>query len=359
MDCMKEWLEPIIRVQSLSESGASSIPKRYVKPPAERPGQVISPNEGTHGSNVPVIDIRSLVNESNPSDEATLRAISQACRDWGFFQVVNHGVSAEMMATMRDSWNEFFRMPMAEKQRYANSPATFEGYGSRLGVQNGAILDWGDYFFLQLFPESIRCKEKWPTCSTTLCETTEKYGRELRNLCRILTQALSVTLGLEKTMLWRAFGEEEVGSSLRVNYYPKCPQPDLTLGLSAHSDPGGITVLLPDYRVLGLQVRRGDEWITVKPVADSFIVNIGDQIQVLSNAIYKSVEHRVTVNSVEERASIAFFFNPRGDLLIGPAKELVNNDRPPQYKFMTYNEYRLYMRKLGPCGKSHIETMKA
>lgn len=78
----------------------------------------------------------------------------------------------------------------------------------------------------------------------------------------------------------RCFGGEDIGACLRVNFYPKCPQPDLTLGLSSHSDPGGLTLLLPDENVPGLQVRRGESWVTVDPVPDAFIVNIGDQMQV-------------------------------------------------------------------------------
>jgi isopenicillin N synthase-like dioxygenase len=69
---------------------------------------------------------------------------------------------------------------------------------------------------------------------------------------------------------------------MRVNFYPRCPQPELTLGVAAHSDPGGMTMLLVDDHVRGLQVRSPDDgkWITVDPVPDAFIVNVGDQIQV-------------------------------------------------------------------------------
>lgn len=91
---------------------------------------------------------------------------------------------------------------------------------------------------------------------------------------------LSINLGLGEDILQNAFGGENIGACLRVNFYPKCPQPDLTLGLSSHSDPGGMTLLLPDNQVPGLQVRRGNNWITVKPARHAFIVNIGDQIQV-------------------------------------------------------------------------------
>lgn len=92
---------------------------------------------------------------------------------------------------------------------------------------------------------------------------------------------LSINLGLGEEILQNAFGGEDIGACLRVNFYPKCPQPELALGLSSHSDPGGLTVLLPDENVAGLQVRRDNKWITVKPARHAFIVNIGDQMQVI------------------------------------------------------------------------------
>lgn len=107
------------------------------------------------------------------------------------------------------------------------------------------------------------------------------YGEEIVKLGGRVLEILSVNLGLRKDFLMNAFGgEKDVGACLRVNFYPKCPQPDLTMGLSSHSDPGGMTILLPDENVSGLQVRRGDHWITVKPIPNAFIINIGDQIQV-------------------------------------------------------------------------------
>ena len=111
---------------------------------------------------------------------------------------------------------------------------------------------------------------------------SEEYGREVVRVCELLMRVLSVSLGLDEAHFQRAFGGADCGATLRANYYPRCPQPDLTLGLSAHSDPGALTVLLADENVRGLQVRRGDdgEWVTVQPVRDAFIVNVGDQVQV-------------------------------------------------------------------------------
>jgi len=73
---------------------------------------------------------------------------------------------------------------------------------------------------------------------------------------------------------------------MRVNYYPKCPEPELTLGLSSHSDPGGITLLLVDENVKGTQVRKGNTWVTVQPIRGAFVVNVGDQIQVILTLYY-------------------------------------------------------------------------
>jgi isopenicillin N synthase-like dioxygenase len=111
-------------------------------------------------------------------------------------------------------------------------------------------------------------------------EVIDEYGKEVVKLCGRLMKLLSINLGLAEDVLQNAFGGDNIGACLRVNFYPKCPRPDLTLGLSSHSDPGGMTLLLPDAQVPGLQVRKDNKWITVKPARHAFIVNIGDQIQV-------------------------------------------------------------------------------
>ncbi|KAM3406827.1 hypothetical protein ACQJBY_000719 [Aegilops geniculata] len=349
------WPEPVVRVQSLSESGAATIPDRYVKPVHDRP----SVNNGTTSGSVsiPVVDL-----SSPEGSAATARAVSEACREWGFFQAVNHGVPRDLLRRARAAWRGFFRLPVEAKQRYANSPATYEGYGSRLGVERGAVLDWGDYYFLHLRPpSSLSAADKWPHLPPDLRDATEEYGREVASLCERLMAAMSAGLGVGPGRLQEEFGGVEgAGVCVRVNYYPRCPQPELTLGLSSHSDPGGMTVLLADERVRGLQVRgRGGEWVTVDPIADAFIVNVGDQIQVLTNATYRSVEHRVMVNADAERLSVAMFYNPRSDLLLAPMAELVSPEAPALYKPMTFDEYRLYIRRKGPRGKSQVESLKA
>ncbi|KAK6932998.1 Isopenicillin N synthase-like, Fe(2+) 2OG dioxygenase domain [Dillenia turbinata] len=346
-----EWPEPIIRVQSLSESGLSTIPVRYIKPSMDRP--IIS-SDPDHIS-IPIIDLQGLDAEDDNLRSSTLNQISWACREWGFFQVLNHGVDPDLMDRAREVWCEFFHLPMELKQIYSNTPKTYEGYGSRLGVEKGAILDWSDYYYLHYLPSNLKDCNKWPAQPSSCREVIEEYSGQVVKLGGRLMKILSINLGLDEDRLQNAFGD--IGACLRVNFYPKCPQPELTLGLSSHSDPGGLTFLLPDDQVPGLQVRKDGNWITVKPAKHAFIVNIGDQVQVLSNATYKSVEHRVRVNSGQERVSLAFFYNPKSDLLIEPAKELVTPEKPALYPPMTFDEYRLYIRTKGPQGKSQVESL--
>ncbi|KAL8154310.1 hypothetical protein V2J09_012070 [Rumex salicifolius] len=336
------WPEPIVRVQALSESGLQTIPSRYIKSETDRPD--IHDDE----ISIPVIDL------SAPDSDTTLEKIHMACAEWGFFQVVNHGIRPDLMGRARETWRQFFYLPMDVKQGYANSPDTYEGYGSRLGVEKGAILDWSDYYFLQC----VKDNPKLPMQPPLLREVMEDYLEEVIKLSRRVMKIMSKSLGLKEDALNEAFGGDVTGSSLRANIYPKCPQPDLTLGLSSHSDPGGITVLLPDPDVTGLQVRKDGKWVTVKSAPNAFIVNIGDQVQVVSNGIFKSIEHRVMVNPNKERLSLALFYNPRADIIMKPADELVTSDRPALYNPMTFNEYRLYIRTKGPQGKAQVESLK-
>ncbi|KAK9290599.1 hypothetical protein L1049_008770 [Liquidambar formosana] len=214
VNCLQNWPEPIIRVQSLSDSGINAIPERYIKRPSERPF-LNDASEDSSQVNIPLIDLQ------NAFDEATLREVSDACRKWGFFQIVNHGVSSELMKRTREIWRDFFHLPAEVKQEYANSPTTYEGYGSRLGVEKGAILDWSDYFFLHYFPTSLRDQNKWPRLPPSGRESIAKYGDELVKLCGILMKILSINLGLTEDHLQKAIGGEDIGACLRVNFLPK------------------------------------------------------------------------------------------------------------------------------------------
>lgn len=110
-------------------------------------------------------------------------------------------------------------------------------------------------------------------------EDVAEYSRKMRGLSLKLLEAISESLGLEKDYIDKALGKH--GQHMAINYYPPCPEPELTYGLPAHADPNAITILLQN-QVPGLQVLHDGKWLTVNPVPNTFIVNIADQIQVFN-----------------------------------------------------------------------------
>ncbi|KAH7422064.1 hypothetical protein KP509_13G088700 [Ceratopteris richardii] len=143
-------------------------------------------------------------------------------------------------------------------------------------------------------------------------------------------------------------GEQRRNSVVRFNYYPPCPQPSLTLGLGAHSDPHLLTLLHQDL-VGGLQICKDGLWMAVRPMPGALVVNIGDALQVWSNDHYKSVEHRAVCNSLRSRLSMGFFLTPMDDATICPLKL-----SSPHYKPFTWKEYREQMYARRPRGKSNL-----
>lgn len=343
-----DWPEPIQRVQCIAESGIQCLPSRYIRPDDEKPiGQRVVEEE------IPIIDLSGLYDKRR---RKTMEEISNACREWGFFQVINHGISPEQLQAGSEVSREFFRLPLEEKQKHANDPVSYVGYGSRIGVQKGATLDWGDYYYHHFLPLRIREEHRWPCKPEEYRARMKVYCEETLELCKTLLSVFSENLGLPPDYLKESFGNEEgIGICVRLNYYPVCPQPELTYGLSPHSDPGGITVLLQND-VVGLQVRKNDYWVPVRPVANALTINLGDQIEILTNGIYKSVEHSCVVNKMKERMSIVVFCNPNGEKEVGPIKELIDESSPPSYGQMTFNEYRKFIRTTGTKGKSYVNS---
>ncbi|THG05895.1 hypothetical protein TEA_022223 [Camellia sinensis var. sinensis] len=146
--------------------------------------------------------------------------------------------------------------------------------------------------------------------------------------------------------------------SVRMSYYPPCPQPEKVMGLRPHSDATGITILLQVNGVEGFQIKKDGIWIPVSFLPDAFVVNVGDTLEILSNGLYNSIEHRVTVNSVKERMSIAMFFNPKFEAEIGPAASFLNPQNPPLFKRISTEKYykKYFSRRLN--GKLFLEQMK-
>ena len=331
---LKAFNESRTGVRGLVESGVSSVPAIFLHPDPYASVPLAPP-----GVSIPIVDL------SLPAPVAAA-AVAAAARDWGFFHLVNYHhldhalITSDYPARALAAIRAFNELPGPERAKhYARAPADGGvSYSSNVDLFRSPSASWRD---------TMEVENADPACIPAACRAELlEWDAQATAVGRALLGLLSRGLGLRRdTALEEASCLE--GKVMVCHYYPVCPEPERTMGIVAHTDPGVLVVLAQDG-VGGLQVKHtGDEgrsqWVDVKPVPGALVINVGDLLQMMSNDEYKSVEHRVVMNTQEEaRVSIALFFNPgkRGDSnFYGPLPELVSPENPAKYRNFTISEF--------------------
>ncbi|KAH1211740.1 1-aminocyclopropane-1-carboxylate oxidase [Glycine max] len=301
--------------------------------------------------NFPVINLENLNGEAR---KATLHQIEDACQNWGFFELVNHGIPLELLDTVERLTKEHYRKCMEKRFKEAVSSKGLE--------DEVKDMDWESTFFLRHLPTSNI--SEIPDLSQEYRDAMKEFAQKLEKLAEELLDLLCENLGLEKGYLKNAFyGSRGPNFGTKVANYPACPKPELVKGLRAHTDAGGIILLLQDDKVSGLQLLKNGQWVDVPPMRHSIVVNLGDQIEVITNGRYKSVEHRVIAQTNGTRMSVASFYNPASDALIYPAPSLLEQkaeDTEQVYPKFVFEDYmKLYATLKFQPKEPRFEAMKA
>nr|GMD86297.1 1-aminocyclopropane-1-carboxylate oxidase 1 [Ipomoea batatas] len=255
---------------------------------------------------IPVIDFSKLAGEERSK---TMKLLHHACERWGFFMVENHGVDTELMENVKQMVTQHYEHSLKE---------SFYG-------------------------------------SDVVNKTMEQYIEQLMKLAENLSELMCENLGLEKNHIKQSFsGNKGQSIGTKVAIYPECPNPELVRGLREHTDAGGIILLLQDDQVPGLEFFKDEQWVKIPPSKNNRIfVNTGDQLEILSNGMYKSTLHRVLAQNDGNRLSIATFYNPASDAMISPAPKLLY---PENVCFQDYLKH-YGSTKFGEKGP-RFETMK-
>ncbi|KAJ7978985.1 2-oxoglutarate (2OG) and Fe(II)-dependent oxygenase superfamily protein [Quillaja saponaria] len=233
-----------------------------------------------------------------------LEKLHSACKNWGFFQIIHHGVSPSLVEKVKTGIQEFFNLPMEEKKKFWQQTGDVEGFGQAFVVSEEQKLNSADMFYLITLPDHMRKPHLFPQLPLPF----QSYSAELKNLAIKILDFIAESLKMDGNDMKELF--EEGLQTMRMNYYPPCPQPDFVTGINPHSDAVGLTILLQVNEMEGLQIRKDGTWIPVKALPNAFIVNIGDILEIMTNEIYQSIEHRATVNSEKERLSVSHFLQP-------------------------------------------------
>jgi isopenicillin N synthase-like dioxygenase len=291
---------------------------------------------------LPIIDLTSLGESDGAALTRIATEVGAACRDVGFFYVVNHGVQARLIAEAFAQSHRLFALPLADKRRLAiEKVGGNRGYSGllheALDPAQGADMKEAFNVGLDLAlddPELIarkpfRSLNAWPELPG-FRETALAYFDACAALGARLHRAFARDLGLKPDFFANKF--DRPMATLRLLHYPAPPLgSDPQTGAGEHTDYGNLTLLATDD-VGGLEVRtRAGQWIEAPVVASAFIVNIGDCLMRWTNDVYVSTPHRVVNRSVNERYSIAFFYDPNPDAMVETIPSCVRQGESVRY----------------------------
>lgn len=294
---------------------------------------------------VPLVDVAALIDGSAPQGVA--ERIGAACEEVGFFYIENHGVPKELVERMYRSTERFFDLPFDAKQSLSvvHSGPTLRGYIPTYAenVDPKSTRDFKECFDFGAPQEEASPffgPNQMPPELPEFQQICEEYHSAMSALAHKLVSAIALGLGLPADY-FEAMQRNPI-TVQRLLHYP--PQGDNAsqeeIGIGAHTDYGFLTILSQDS-VGGLQVRNRDgEWVSAPPIEDTFIINIGDLVQTLTNDRYSSTLHRVVNTTDKERYSIPFFMDLDFDAVVEPLPVCVSEQNPAKYSPYTCGEHK-------------------
>lgn len=343
---LKVFDESKTGVKGLVDAGVTKIPRIFIRPHDELVEEL---NCNKVNLEIPIIDLSGC--EEGDRRTEIVEQVRVASENWGFFQVVNHEIPTSLLDETMDCVRMFHEQDSEVKMKlYSRDRTKRVKFESNIDLYQSRVANWRDTLTLSMLVSNDLDHEEVPAvCRETILE----YIKYVTKLGDTLMEILSEALGLKPDHLKDM--ECGHGRTFVCHYYPPCPEPELTIGSSKHTDPSFLTLLLQDH-IGGLQVHHRNQWAGVPHVPGGLVVNIGDLLQIISNDKFKSIDHRVLANHDGPRISVACFFTgvtvpPK---MYGPIKELSlkSDGRPPVYKDFLVSEYieKFFTRSIDKSG---------
>ncbi|MBI1288021.1 MAG: isopenicillin N synthase family oxygenase [Flavobacteriales bacterium] len=279
---------------------------------------------------IPVIDISPLIEmNDHASAMETAKRIRQACREHGFFYIQNHGISESLQEKLEQFSKEFFSLSEKEKMEIAmqKGGSAWRGYFPVGNEFTSGKPDQkeGLYFGTELTSEHPKVTSKtpmhggnlFPQDPKELRETVLAYMHEVTKVGHAVLRGIALSLQLPHNHFESSITKDPF-ILLRVFHYPKVEVQDENWGgVGEHTDYGLLTILKQDD-CGGLEVRSNGEWIAAPPIANTFVCNIGDMLDLMTGGLYVSTPHRVKNTSGKNRLSFPLFFDPNFDAVVKP-----------------------------------------
>ena len=272
---------------------------------------------------IPIVDISPL-RTAHEDRRDVARQIGEACREFGFFYAVGHGVEEHLQKRLEEISRRFFAQDLPAKLEIAMSRGgrAWRGYFPVGGELTSGYPDMkeGIYLGAELDPAHPLVKagtplhgpNLFPANLPELRPVVLEYLTSMTQLGHSLMTAISLSLGLEESYFARHYTSDPL-VLFRIFNYP----PHAGSGVGEHTDYGLLTILRQDMSGC-LQVKVRSEWVDAAPVPNSFVCNIGDMLDRITGGHYLSAPHRVQNSAATNRLSFAFFFDPNFNAEVQP-----------------------------------------
>ncbi|GLJ05875.1 hypothetical protein SUGI_0027050 [Cryptomeria japonica] len=323
---------------------------------------------------LPVVDISQISHafeRQQGTGNPALATFRKACEEWGFLYVVNHGIPEDLLQNVESQAAQLRALPLEIKEKLATSnpadakekaatsntgeteengatsnPSKIIGKTSLSKPKNGyTSTAWMDNFCFTELPHSNSvqevCDKIWPEeGNPKFCEAIRTYVVSVADLASRISKIIVASLGLDVETVYHADFENFV-SHMRINLYVTDRKMSMEEEIPrSHTDIGCFTILYQDKEG-GLQVRSKEgKWVDVRPLPNSFVINVADCMKAWSNGRFRSAEHRVVYKGWKDRISIPYFVQFPPDKQITAPEELVDDDHPRRYRPFTFSQFR-------------------
>ncbi|CAK9857791.1 unnamed protein product [Sphagnum jensenii] len=326
----------------VKEGGELKVPESFVWPDAMQPK--VAFNEYV---DVPLIDLAPCHTGDEIGIQKVVKEVDAACREWGAFQVINHGIPDDVVLRAREAMKRVFHLPPEIKLKAQRDYIkNYNGFGA--GSMLCPSKQWSEAFQFLMTDEAAPAviddygERLFGDDKEFFCNAIKEYLIGNDKVRLLIWDLVIKGLKVKNESFFKKYLSGSVNKGFRSNYYPPCPDPSKVVGLVVHTDSTLGLVQLGD--VGGYQLMKDGVWMSVNPRKgeNTLCINIGDYIEVMSNNQYKSVIHRVVTNTEEERISIDCVAQPPWDFPLSTCPELIDEDHPQIYKPIIGKEYQAF-----------------
>lgn len=276
---------------------------------------------------LPILDLARYTQRAER--DTFLADLRHAARDIGFFYLINHGVDDALQQAVQHEARQFFALSDEQKQQVAmiHSPH-FRGYNRAASEITRGQPDWREQFDIGAERPALLLSEDdprwrrlqgpnlWPAAQPTLKPALLNWQQAMTSMAITLLRAFAEALQLPANAFDALYGSKP-NEHIKLIRYPGQQNTQSSQGVGAHKDSGFLSFLLQDeQKVLQVEVEPG-RWIDALPLEGSFVVNIGELLELATNGYLRATVHRVVSPPAgQQRLSIAFFLGAQLDAVV-------------------------------------------